>query len=76
MKILAKPGTNILFSNSQNGWMTCDLLTRVHRWRVIVISLCVCVCVTTNLCNDLLFKIIGQFVRKYTLALVRDSSDL
>ena len=36
----------------------------------------VCVCVTAILCNDLLFKIIGQFVRKCTLALVRDSSDL
>ena len=31
---------------------------------------------TAILCNDLLFKIIGQFVQKCTLALVRDSSDL
>ena len=54
------------------------LLTRARRQRVIVIGLCVCVCVsmcvcmcvTTNLCNDLLFKIIGQFVQKCTLALV------
>ena len=33
-------------------------------------------CVTANLCNDLLFEIIGQFVRKCTLSLVRDSSNL
>ena len=35
--------------------------------------LCVCVCITANLCNGLLLKIIGQFVQKYTLALVPDS---
>ena len=56
------------------------LLAQVCRRRVIVIGLCVCVCVcvwvTANVCNDLLFKIIGKFVWKCTLVLVRDSSNL
>ena len=57
-------------------------LTRARRRRVIVIGLCVCVfvcvcvCVTAILCNDLLFKIIGQFVQKCILDMVRDSSDV
>ena len=37
-----------------NDYSSCHywlFLTRVHKWRIIVIGLCICEGVTTNLCN-------------------------
>ena len=36
----------------------------------------VCVCVTANLCNGIIFKILGPCEGKNTLSLVRESRDL
>ena len=59
--------------------MLVPLLTRVRRWRVIVIGLfvyvCVCVCVTANLCGILL-KTHDPCEGKSTLSLVRESRKL
>ena len=36
----------------------------------------ICVCVTANLCNGIIFKILGPCEGKNTLSLVRESKDL
>ena len=53
--------TSALIAWMADSTICTQLLTRVRRWRVIVVSLCVCVCVCVSVCLSVCYFVIIQF---------------